>query len=258
MFFIASKLLDFAVNPLFYVLGLCLLALFHKKQIVKKRATIGCIILILFFGNNYLGMLIFREWEVAPVAINDLGNYDVAIVLGGFTDVAKEPFDRVHTNASVDRLLHVVQLYRLGKVKKIMISGGNANLFKKDGETIEALSAFRLLQDFKVDSTDIILESASRNTRENAINSKRVLDSLGIGTNKVLLSTSAFHMRRASGCFKKVGIMPKCYPTDIKTHQEMPFQFMNFIMPDISSVERWRMLLHEILGYLMYKVQGYC
>ena len=258
MFFIISKLLDFAVNPLFYVLGLCLLALFHKRQIVKKRATIGAIALVLFFGNNYLGMLIFRQWEVAPVAINDLGNYDVAIVLGGFTDVAKEPFDRVHTNASVDRLLQVVQLYRLGKVKKIMISGGNGNLFKKDGETIEALAAFRLLQDFKVDSTDIILESNSRNTHENAINSKRVLDSLGIGTEKVLLSTSAFHMRRARGCFKKVGMNPLCYPTDIKTHQEMPFQFINFIMPDVSSVERWRLLFHEILGYLMYKVQGYC
>ncbi|MFY8034391.1 MAG: YdcF family protein, partial [Flexibacteraceae bacterium] len=109
-----------------------------------------------------------------------------------------------------------------------------------------------------VDSTDIILESNSRNTHENAINSKRVLDSLGIGTDKVLLSTSAFHMRRARGCFKKVGMNPMCYPTDIKTHQEMPFQFLNFIMPDVSSVERWRMLFHEILGYLMYKVQGYC
>lgn len=258
MFFILSKILDFVVNPLFYVLGLSLWALFTKKAILKKRATLGAIALLLFFGNNYLGMLIFRQWEVAPVPIKELGNYEVAIVLGGFTDVAKEPFDRVHTNASADRLLHVVQLYRLGKVQKILISGGNGNLFKKEGETIEALAAYRLLLDFKVDSADIILESNSRNTRENALNTKHLLDSLGIGTQSVLLSTSAFHMRRSRGCFKKVGMNPTCYPTDIKTFQEMPVQFLNFIMPDISSLERWRMLLHEILGYLMYKMQGYC
>jgi len=258
MFFIFSKLLDFIVNPLFYVVALGIWGLLTKSSKVRKRTTWASLILIFVLGNNYLGSLVFRAWEEKAVPIVEVGHYEVAVILGGFTDVAKEPFDRVHTNGSTDRLLQVVQLYRLGKVKKIMISGGNGNLFKKEGETIEAVACAKLLNDFRIDSADIILEPNSRNTRENAINTKHILDSLHIPANKVLMSTSAFHMRRAKGCFEKVGFEPFCYPTDIKTYAEAPFAFMNFILPDISSLERWRMLAHEVLGYLVYKMQGYC
>jgi len=60
---------------------------------------------------------------------------------------------------------------------------------------------------------DIIIESASRNTHENALYVKDLVSS-NAKKGKVILITSAFHMRRAEGCFRKVGIDVTGFSTD--------------------------------------------
>lgn len=195
-----------------------------------------------------------RWWEVDPVPINSLHKtYAVAIVLGGFTVVGVEPDDRVHTTSSVDRLLHTLQLYREGKVQKILISGGSGLVFA-EGPT-EAEQSKMLLLMSEVPESDIILEPNSRNTHENALNTAEIIRQQ-FSDQPCLLVTSAYHMRRAKACFDKVGLDVDIYSTNLSV-------FGRSITPDVlflpspGAIEKWHLLVREWMGMLVYKVIGY-
>src|SRR5205085_7732741 len=102
---------------------------------------------------------------------------------------------------------------------------------------------------------DIITENQSKNTYENALFSSRILKQDFKGE-KILLITSAFHMKRTMECFKKQGIMGDPYSVD--EHSGM-IQWMpnKSIIPDAEVLEGWDILMHEWVGYLSYKIMGY-
>lgn len=85
--------------------------------------------MLLWFSNPFISNIVMQAWEVAPVPIQTLPIHEVGIVLGGIT-TDKEPRDRVHVSSSSDRILHAVQLYREGRIKKILVSGGSGKVFK--------------------------------------------------------------------------------------------------------------------------------
>ena len=65
--------------------------------------------------------------------------YDVAIVLGGFSDSKQEPRDRLHLSHSGTRLTHALQLYQEGRVRKILVTSGSAQVLgEKRREALEA------------------------------------------------------------------------------------------------------------------------
>lgn len=103
---------------------------------------------------------------------------------------------------------------------------------------------------------DIITESNSRNTYENAINTAKLLKTKP-EWQKRLLVTSAFHMRRSQACFAKQGIEIDSYSTDFYS---VPRYLTpdETVIPSIKSLESWHLLIHEVTGYLIYKIMGYC
>jgi uncharacterized SAM-binding protein YcdF (DUF218 family) len=102
-------------------------------------------------------------------------------------------------------------LYKLGKIKKILISGGSGSLLYPDESESEDLYDFCMIAGVR--KKDILLENQSRNTHENAIYSLKIIEEENI-EGKVLLITSAFHMRRSIGCFKKEKIQFDSFSTD--------------------------------------------
>jgi len=107
-----------------------------------------------------------------------------------------------------------------------------------------------------VPEADIITESNSRNTRENAVNTARVL-AQHPEWKRLLLVTSAFHMRRAEGCFQKAGVKTDSYSTDFYA-RERSYALDETILPSIDAFDLWHLLIHEIVGYAVYKLLGYC
>ena len=101
----------------------------------------------------------------------------------------------------------------------------------------------------------ILVEDKSRNTHENAAFTKVLLQQQP-QLKKLLLVTSAFHMRRAKGCFQKESIQADVYPADFYA-SDRSFD-LTVILPQESSLANWRRLFHEMLGYVVYKVMGYC
>jgi uncharacterized SAM-binding protein YcdF (DUF218 family) len=102
------------------------------------------------------------------------------------------------------------------------------------------------LIDFGVPGSAIVLENASRTTRENMRNSRLLLDSLGIKT--VLLVTSALHMRRALAEAGNAGIDAFPAPADFEVGEESP-TLMAFL-PDAGALESSSRAIKERLGCL--------
>ncbi|MBO9700271.1 MAG: YdcF family protein [Sporocytophaga sp.] len=236
-----------------WIIGILIYSLFTRDVRRKKIAVISATLLLLFFSNEYIVNKALLFWEEPPVSIANLQTGYTAILLTGVTESNKSPKDRIYYNKGADRVLHTLQLYRAGKVKSTIISGGAALMI---GEQIpEAESLKKTFLDAKIPSNAIILETESRNTRENALFTKKIIDSLNL-KGPFLLVTSAFHMKRAKGCFKKVGTAVTPYPADYYS-TDGKFTPDYFIIPSERALSKWSLLIHEVLGYWVYRMMGY-
>ena len=207
--------------------------------------------LLLLLSNPFLSNAVMRAWEVSPVPLSSLGTYDVGIVLGGIT-TDKEPRDRVHVAGAADRVLHAVQLYRAGKIKKILVSGGSGKIFKDQVPEAELLKRILLLSD--IPAQDIIVEASSRNTRENALNCVRLLNER-YPNQAYLLITSAYHIPRAEACFRQAGLAVATYGVDLHSDE---FQYTpDQLLPNVGALQGWEIVVREWVGMVTYWAVGY-
>jgi uncharacterized SAM-binding protein YcdF (DUF218 family) len=254
MFFTLSKILFYILMPATWIAACLLWAVFTKNQKRKKTALLLGLILFLFFGNQGIVYKIAYWWEPQPVKISELPDYELGIVLTGVANLEIEPKDRVYLNKGADRVLHTAQLYKLGKLKKILITGGTGKLLgEKFSEANELRKVFLLCG---VPDSILILEPDSRNTRENALFSKRVIDSLQLNGTKLLI-TSAFHMPRAKGCFDKVDLKTTIFPVDFNGSLNPGWTPDVWLIPSEKAFISWFTLIREWLGYCMYWLAGY-
>ncbi len=250
MFFILSKTLYFLLMPVTWiVLAFLCCALIQKYR--KQFFLLGFALLLLF-TNAFISNRLISWWEVAPVRISSLTSYEVGIVLGGLTS-DKEPYDRVHVTGAADRILQAVHLYRLGKIRKILVSGGSGKLLKDS--IPEAVLLKQILEQCKVPEQDILLESDSRNTHENAVNSTSLLEK-NFPEKSYLLITSAYHMRRATACFQKTGLPIDVFPVDQKSSDMLPTPDV-LLIPNTEALSHWESVIREMMGMAAYQIAGY-
>ncbi len=255
MFFVLSKVLGYFIKPFNLIIIFLLISLLIKNVKWKKRLRWTALVFFLIFSNG----IIFNEclllWEKPAIPINQLDDdYDLAVVLGGTTDVDREPSDRLFFHKGADRVTHALNLYHAGKVRKIMFTGGNARLFEDPNRDNSPIFDFYVM--CGVDSGDIIIESASRNTRENAFFVKDLI-AQNSSSGKVILITSAFHMRRAEGCFRKVGIDVTGFSTDFYSALPKDRFGIDGFIPSASVLSNWNFLIKEWIGYTAYWIMGY-
>jgi uncharacterized SAM-binding protein YcdF (DUF218 family) len=120
----------------------------------------------------------------------------------------------------------------------------------------EAGSLRTLLRLAGVPDADILLDERSRNTRENALFTKELLAKYPT-IKSLILVTSAFHERRALGCFAQVGLHPQPFPADFRT-SDRNWTPAYWLLPSANALSDWSLLLHEFSGWVVYKVVGYC
>lgn len=204
-------------------------------------------------GNDALVNAALLAWEKPPVALQSVAPADAAVLLTGITLGLKSPHDRVYLSRGADRLTNALWLYRAKRVRRIIISGGSGST--EPTATTEAAELGTLLRLAGVPARDILLEKRSRNTRENALFTKELLSQYP-DIKSLILVTSAFHQRRALGCFAKVGLHPTPFPADFRSTDSVG-SFSFWVLPDTEAMGRWSVLLHEMTGYLTYKAMGY-
>jgi len=257
MFFIFSKVFEFLIFPLNWILVLLLLSIITKNTILKKQLLWTSLGLLLFFTSPLPINLLSRWWNVKTITLNNIKEkYDVGVVLGGFIKTIKKDPTGFYITNSGDRIIKAIQLYKQGNIKKIFIAGGSGMISVPNFKEGKITADF--LQHLCIDSTDILQESSSKNTYENALFTKKKLDSLNQKNISILLITSSYHMRRSIACFKKVGL--NVIPFIAESQYENDINWSNpqeYIMPGINNLKYWDVYLHEWVGFITYKLQGY-
>lgn len=253
MFFVLSKVLGFLTNPLIFVFGFLIASVWVKKTHLKKRFFWIAFSLLLFFSNDFIANEAMRGWEIEATPYASISKtYDWGIVLTGVTLNDHEPADRVYFHHGADRVTHAIQLYKKGIIRKVIITGGVGRVLTTGRPEADELASVMAMAG--VPESDIVIERESDNTHRNAANVKEILS--GEDGSKCLLITSAFHMRRASACFKKVGLNADCFATDFYTH---PRQFTPdvLLVPRADAINLWQKLFKEWLGIIAYRAAGY-
>ena len=253
MFFFLSKILFYLIMPIFWILVLLVYGLAAKNRDRSRLAFKLALGIMLFFSNPFLMNEAWLLWEKEPVPVKTLGVYDAGIILSGFTSLEKSPHDRVYTNKGADRFLHALMLYKTGHIRKIIVAGGLGDMRKT--KVSEAAEIKTLLLLAGVPQADILLEERSHNTYENAQYTRQLLRRHP-NLKSMVLVTSAFHMRRASACFEKAGIAHIPFPADYYSNDRK--LGLGSLFPSEEALTHWSRLVHEVAGYVIYKMMGYC
>ena len=126
---------------------------------------------------------------------------DAAVVLGAAVWTAEvSPVFR-------ERINHGIDLYRRGKVRKLIFTGGQGN----PGELTESSAARKYALKNGVPAHDILIEEKSHTTFENIVYAKQLADQQGI--RKVLIVSDPLHMKRAMVMASDVGLAAEPSPT---------------------------------------------
>lgn len=255
MFFILSKVLYFLIQPMNWVLGLMLYALLAKKPVRKKRSLLLAVVLGIFFTNHFIFNEVVRCWEVETLTADEITQpYDIGILLGGYSNPHIRPTaDRMNFSRTANRFLNAYELYRNGKIRKILLTGGSGSLLQNHPS--EAVEAREFLLEAGVPDSNIIVEGASRNTYESAVFTQKILAEKHPGASCLLL-TSAWHMRRSVGCFRKAGVQFTPFSVDHLTEVRR-WEFENTLIPDRMGFAWWEAIIKEWVGCVMYRLQGY-
>lgn len=256
MFYFLSKAFTFLIMPMGLLIVILLIALLTKNRARQRKALIGAILFLFIVGNGFVTNELSLWWEVPPAVLPVQEKPRVGVVLtGGMVEVDALPRQRVYLANEADRMGQALQLYKTGQIQKILISGGIGGLIKRDdvGDEGQLVREFLLIAG--VPAQDILLENRSRNTHENALFSAPVLQKQFRGYEYILI-TSAWHMRRAIGCFRKQNIPVTPYPAAIMAG---PREFTpgHLLVPSEKALLDFYWLLHEFFGYAAYRVAGY-
>ncbi|TGK79921.1 YdcF family protein [Leptospira montravelensis] len=254
LFFTLSKLGTVLLFPLpiFFILSFFLILKTKSKQ--GKLRLIGIVLFLYLASNAYVANFLLRslEKDYPPIHIKEVPPSEVAIVLGGMIQTISSHPGRPELTDSVDRLTDAIRLYKAGKVKKILFTGGSGLLFTDVYR--EADLAKELFLGLGVPEKDLIWENNSRNTYENAVETKKLLTEKKIES--AVLITSAFHMKRAAGCFQKQNISFVAFPTDYRSTNLQSGAFELYI-PSSGFLDQTTLSIKEWVGYFVYRAKSY-
>jgi uncharacterized SAM-binding protein YcdF (DUF218 family) len=250
--FVLLKILLFFFRPLIWIFILFALALLLRNEKRKKLfLRLGFIVLVIF-TNPFITRKLMQWYEPDMVRLAPGENYITGIVLGGFVGFDARNHQGFFTSSS-DRFIQTALLYKTGHIRKIIVSGGNGLIIRNEFK--ESVFAKEQLINLGIPAEDIFIDTTSRNTLENAINTKQLIDSMHLQGNCLLIS-SALHLPRARLVFLKNGINAKLYPCDFISKEGGGNFFEDYLMPSVSSLRNWDLFIKELLGISFYKLTG--
>jgi len=254
MFFFLSKTLSYLIMPFTIIFIMMLVSALMRNVKWKKRLFWIALAMLFIFSNDFLANEVMSAWEVKTIPYASMRPHELGIVLTGATLPYLEPDDRVYFGRGADRVTHTVQLYKLGLIKKILISGGSGRLIAEPKPEADKFKAAMIMMG--VPDSAISIENETRNTAESAIAVKKMLNDLHMKSEDCLLITSAFHMRRSLACYRHQGVALEPFTTDFYAH---PREFYpdSLILPRVEAMSHWNRLIKEWVGFVAYKMAGY-
>ena len=255
MFFILSKTLGLLLEPLiipYLFIAVGIVARWRRRRWIMRMSFMCAVALPLIYGILPISSLPLQFLE-SRIARGEIGarHIDGIIILGGFTGngMIAESHNQYGLRGSAERFTAAMALAHQMPQTPILFSGFSGKLFPQGWR--ESDNIRDLIHEIGGLDTTILYEESSRDTYENAVNSRQVF-AAELGTNWILV-TSANHMPRAVGSFAAAGwtgIIP--YPVDYQTPKTGYTHLWN-IGQGILIV---RQSLHEYAGLLAYYLSG--
>jgi uncharacterized SAM-binding protein YcdF (DUF218 family) len=255
LFFVLSKTLGIMLMPTNFLIGLGLfgaILLATRFVFLGRKFLIASIALLAICGFSPLGKWLlypleqrFPPWDAAR------GAPDGIVVLGGSID---PDLSIAHgapvVRAAADRVIAAAALALQYPNARIVFSGGSANLISNDEK--EADYAVSVFESLGIARERLIMERRSRNTQENAEFSKAI--AAPKSGERWLLVTSAFHMPRSVGLFRKSGFAVEPYPVDWRVGGRA--DLLRFSILPTGGLDRIDIGVREWMGLAVYGISG--
>lgn len=257
MSFYVAKILTLLMQPLLVAViaitaGVVLLQRGTRPRLGAAFAWSG-LGYIFFVGLSPISnaMLLPLEDRFPPATLEAGTPIEGIIVLGGFEDGwVSEVRGGLQVNESADRLTETARLARRFPSARIVFTGGVGKIW--GGGAVATGPVKQFLMDMGVAEERIVLEGKSRNTYENALYSAEILKPTP--EQRWVLVTSASHMPRAVGLYRKAGFSVIPFPVDYKTRDEedmwRPFERIP------QGLSRFDTAFNEWAGLIAYRALG--
>jgi len=255
LFFYVAKVLWFLAQPSTLIIGIVVGAAILCTTSwcrLGRRLLMVAVPVLVIGGISPLGDLLIAPLE-NRFPRHDLSGSDITgiIVLGGSEDGRAGPRrELAGLNEAAERYTEAAVLARRLPGARVVFSGGSAAVFAD--EPPEAETAARLFAALGIARDRMTLESASRDTYENAMFTTRLIKPTA--GQRWLLVTSAWHMPRAIGCFRQAGVPVEAWPVDFRTSPR--FQPLRL---HTALTEGWRridFITREYVGLVAYYMAG--
>jgi uncharacterized SAM-binding protein YcdF (DUF218 family) len=255
LFFVLSKTLGYMMLPTNFLIGIGLVGIIllatRLASFGRKLAVISLVLLgVCAFsplGNLLLYPLEsrFPPWDAAR------GAPDGIIVLGGSIEAELSAAHGTPVVRSApDRIIAAAALALRYPSARVVFSGGSANLISNDAR--EADYAGAIFESLGIAKSRLIMERRSRNTQENAEFSKALVAPKD--GERWLLVTSAFHMPRSVGLFRKAGFDVEPYPVDWRVGGRD--DLFTFTCIAVDGLGRMDIAVREWIGLIAYRATG--
>ena len=217
-----------------------------------RKLVIAAVLLLVICGLSPLGKLCSIRWRRAfrrgtPRAARLMASSCSAASIDADLSVAH---DTPVVRGAPDRIIAAAALASRYPNARIVFSGGSAKSISNDAR--EADFAGAIFESLGVDKSRLIMERASRNTQENAEFSKALVKPKD--GERWLLVTSAFHMPRSVGLFRKAGFAVEPYPVDWRVGGRD--DLMAFSNVAVDGLGRTDLAMREWMGLIAYWATG--
>ena len=260
-----NKIIGFLISPIgIAIVGLVIAVVCAWLKCVRLARWIGGVTVVWLwlwmtpFMTRFVGAPLEQEFLICGrvPAVESFSEADAIVVLGGSMGSDANLSGYAEMSTSADRVWQAARLWKVGKAPKIIATGDEARE-----------STLGLLKDLGVDEKCVEFLDA-RNTEEEAIGVGRVFNRVervdrvegesGVSGQsvkpKVLLVTSAWHMKRARMMFEKYakGVEVVCAPADFE--MSMAARKGWSMLPDAYSLHLNSVAVHEWVGIVGYGV----
>jgi uncharacterized SAM-binding protein YcdF (DUF218 family) len=237
------------------ILAVVALVLLRKGRLRTAGVFLLASILYLYtMATPFVGEWLYARLEsnYPPVPVERIPAAGCMIVLGGVVQAPAPPRIDIEFNDAVDRVHKAAELFHAGKAPYVIVTGGNQPW--STTQAAEADLIRDLLVKWGVPEEAIMLEGSSRNTRENAMFTRNIVDA--IHCEEALLVTSAAHMPRAVAAFRSVGISVSPVSTDVRVADTERMTVMDFL-PDARALRLSSDAIRELVGQWVYELRGW-
>ena len=219
MFYYLSKIVWFLIVPsnFFPLVSLFGILLLWKTRWRKTGAffSLGGLLALFVCGLAPVANIVMLPLEERFPTFSGSDEPVAGIIVLGGSAMPEESAARnqLVLNEAGERIVALGDLARRYPQAKIVFSGGGGTLFRD--HVSEAETVTRFASTIGVDPARILIEANSRTTAENATYTRKLVDPKP--SERWLLVTSAWHMPRAMGTFRKAGFSVTAYPVDFRT-----------------------------------------